>query len=205
MPKGISNSVMTNGTRFMAKRSTNAKFQRFRKFPGCCASCDAEKRAAVGIKPLHQHAGHPHGEHAGIFPFPVAPAVHVTSLWASPVARDPRSRGGRDIPQSPGQRPRPLGDQLGRHTVCLIVNKVTKTHLGQAFWPHVLRHSFATRLRERGADIQLLQECLGHADIATTTIYASLSDGRRRELMRHLLREPRKRRRTAARPKAPSR
>ncbi|HUG35668.1 MAG TPA: tyrosine-type recombinase/integrase [Candidatus Limnocylindrales bacterium] len=53
--------------------------------------------------------------------------------------------------------------------------------------PHVLRHSFASRLRENGADLQDIQEALGHANIATTTIYAHISTRRRREKLAEYL------------------
>ncbi len=53
----------------------------------------------------------------------------------------------------------------------------------------MLRHSFASRLREKWADLQLIQEALGHANIATTTMYAHLTTTRQREELARLLDE----------------
>jgi integrase/recombinase XerD len=71
------------------------------------------------------------------------------------------------------------GTRLTRQGAWLVLRRcATEAGLGEHVSPHVLRHSCATHLLDRGADIRTVQELLGHASVSTTQIYTRVATER---------------------------
>lgn len=75
------------------------------------------------------------------------------------------------------------GKRISRQGVWLLINKYKKIlNLPKKVSPHTFRHSFATHLLSRGADIRVVQELLGHSNISSTQIYTHITSNRLHEI-----------------------
>ena len=87
-----------------------------------------------------------------------------------------------DAPLFVGARGGPLNPDLVRRAVAAARRRLG---LPDTLTPHALRHSFATHLLARGADLRALQELLGHASLSSTQIYTAVDAARLLDVYRH--------------------
>ncbi|MCQ2958274.1 MAG: tyrosine-type recombinase/integrase [Candidatus Gastranaerophilales bacterium] len=74
------------------------------------------------------------------------------------------------------------GKKISRQDIYVMIKNLGETVLHKHITPHTLRHSFATHMLENGADLRVVQELLGHSDVATTQLYTHVSKKRLKDV-----------------------
>lgn len=131
-----------------------------------------------GIRPIGQ-ALRVTGKRSKTRVVPIVPAIREAIEEYVRVCPWPIERDG---PLFIGARGGPLNPDLVRRAVAASRKRLG---LPDSLTPHALRHSFATHLLARGADLRTLQELLGHASLSSTQIYTAVDAARLLDVYRH--------------------
>ncbi|NLF17456.1 MAG: tyrosine recombinase XerD [Lentisphaerae bacterium] len=133
--------------------------------------------AALRLDGLHLEEGYARvvgkGDKERVIPVGL-PAQRALAQYLQ-IARPRLDRSGRALAVFLSRR----GSALTREWVWAIVREAgRRAGLAREIHPHMLRHSFASHLLQGGADLRVIQEMLGHADIGTTQIYTHVDQQR---------------------------
>ena len=115
-------------------------------------------------------------------------AIHARKAGAAEIRGTPRRADCHD--EAPGDSTRALfinqrGGRITDRGVRFILGEyLARANLGKKVTPHTFRHSFATHLLDRGADIRAVQELLGHASLSTTQVYTHVGMAKLKKVYR---------------------
>ncbi|MBN2240082.1 MAG: tyrosine recombinase XerC [Dehalococcoidales bacterium] len=114
---------------------------------------------------------------------PAARALRIYLEEARDIIPTLRPIGGKPVKQTNAVFVNNNGGRLSERSVQTMLQRyAVMAGIGKSVHPHMLRHTFATHMLDGGADLRVVQELLGHADLSSTQIYTHVSKNRARKV-----------------------